>query len=144
MPQGWYLKSVTLNGVDITDTAYEPKPSSNVTGMEVTLTNQQTSVSGTVTDVRGDAVKDYVVAVFPATAREDILPTRFTRTIRPDQRGRYQVRGLPPADYVAVAVESLEQGGEWDPAFQQQMKPRGKSFRLTEGQTSTVDLTLVQ
>jgi hypothetical protein len=45
---------------------------------------------------------------------------------------------------VAVAVESLEQGGEWDPAFQQQMRPRGKSFRLTEGQTSTVDLTLVQ
>jgi hypothetical protein len=143
-PQGWYLKSVTMNGADITDTAYETKASTNVTGLEVTLTNQQTSLSGTVTNVRGDAVKDYVVAVFPAAAREDVLATRFTRTIRPDQQGRYQVKGLPPADYVAVAVESLEQGGEWDPAFQQQMRPRGKSFRLTEGQTSTVDLTLVQ
>jgi Carboxypeptidase regulatory-like domain len=144
MPQGWYLKSVTMNGVDITDTGYEPKPSTNITGLEVTLTNQQTSLTGTVTNVRGDAVKDYVVAVFPAAAREDVLATRFTRTIRPDQQGRYLLKGLPPADYVAVAVESLEQGGEWDPAFQQQMRPRGKSFRLTEGQTSTLDLTLVQ
>jgi len=33
-----------------------------------------------------------------------------------DQQGRYEIKGLPPTDYVAVAVESLEQGGEWDPA----------------------------
>jgi hypothetical protein len=41
-------------------------------------------------------------------------------------------------------VESLEQGGEWDPAFQQQMKPKGKSFRLIEGQSFTLDLSLTQ
>ena len=38
---------------------------------------------------------------------------------------------------------TLEERAE-DPAFQEQMKPKGKSFRLTEGQTSTLDLKLVQ
>ena len=144
MPPGWFLKSVALNGVDITDVAYEAKPSATVTGLELTLTNRQTALSGAVTDTHGDVVKDSVVAIFPATTREGVIPTRFTRTVRPDQEGRFQVKGLPPGDYFAVAVDSLEQGGEWDPAFQEQMKPKGKSFRLTEGQTSTLDLKLVQ
>jgi protocatechuate 3,4-dioxygenase beta subunit len=141
---GWTLKSVVLNGVDITDIPFEAKPGTNVTGLEVTVTDRTTNVSGVVKNTAGEAVKDYVVAFFPALAKEGILATRFTRTIRPDQQGKYQVRGLPPGDYAAVAVESIEQGGEWDPAFQQQMKPRGKSFRLTEGQTITLDLSLVQ
>ena len=141
---GWSLKSVVLNGVDITDTPFDAKPAANITGLEVTVTDRQTNLSGVVKNAAGETVKDYVVAIFPATAREGILGTRFTRTIRPDQQGRYQLRGMPPGDYVAVAVESLEQGGEWDPAFQQQMKPRGKSISLSEGQTATLDLTLVQ
>jgi hypothetical protein len=141
---GWSLKSVTLNGVDITDTAFDAKPSTNTTGLEVTMTDKQTTLSGTVRNGRGDAVKDFVVAILPSAAKEGTAATRFTRTIRPDQQGRYETKGLPPGDYVAVAVESLEQGGEWDPAFQQLMKPKGKSFRLTEGQSSTLDLSLTQ
>ena len=134
--QGWYLKSVTLNGVDITDTGFDAKPSTNTTGLEVTMTDKQTSLSGTVKNARGDAIKDFVVAIFPAAAKEGTAATRFTRAVRPDQQGRYETKGLPPGDYVAVAVESLEQGGEWDPAFQQQMKPKGKSFSLTDGQST--------
>jgi hypothetical protein len=141
---GWYLKSVTLNGVDITDTGFDAKPATNTTGFEVTMTNRQTTLSGAVNNARGDAIKDFVVAVFPAAAKEGMAATRFVRAVRPDQQGRYETKGLPPGDYVAVAVESLEQGGEWDPAFQQQMKPKGKSLSLTDGQSATLDLTLVQ
>jgi protocatechuate 3,4-dioxygenase beta subunit len=135
---------VTMNGADITDTAFEVKPSSNVTGLELTLTDKQTTLSGSVKDSRGEAIKDYFVAIFPAQLRDGIISTRFMRTIRPDQEGRYQIRGMPPGDYVAVAVETLEQGGEWDPAFEQQMKPRGKMFRLNEAQSLTLDLSLIE
>jgi hypothetical protein len=141
---GWSLKSVMLNGVDITDTPFEAKPSTNITGLEITLTDRQTSLAGTVKNSRGETVKDFVVAIFPAELRDGILPTRFIRAIRPDQEGRYQIKGLPQGDYVAAALQSLEQGGEWDPAFQQQIRPRGKTFRLTDTQTVTLDLSLIQ
>jgi hypothetical protein len=141
--QGWNLKSVTLNGVDITDSTFDAKPSTDIMGLEVTVTDRQTTLSGVAKNLRGDTVKDFVVVVFPAVSRDGILATRFTRTVRPDQDGRYQVKGLPPGDYVAVAVESLEQGGEWDPAFQERMKPRGKALRLNDGQSATLDLPLV-
>ena len=93
---GWFLKSVTLNGVDITDTPFEAKPSAETTGLEVTMTDKQTSLSGTVKNLRGEALKDFVVVFFPAMAREGAAATRFTRTVRPDQQGRYEVKGSRP------------------------------------------------
>jgi hypothetical protein len=68
------------------------------------------------------------------------MARKVQRTIRPDLDGRYQSRGLPPGNYVAVAVESIESGGEWDPAFQQQMRAKGKTFHLAEGESATLEL----
>ena len=108
------------------------------------LTDRQTTLSGSVKNSRSEIVKDYVLAVLPDNLREGASPQRFIRMVRPDQNGQYKTQGLPPGDYVAFAVEALDQGGLFDPAYQQAMKPRGKSFRLTDGQTLNLDLQLVQ
>jgi len=142
IPPNWTLKSVTLDGQDITDTTYEFKSSGHVAGVEVVISDRSTSLSGTVRDSRGQQVKDYVVALFPRELKEGMDQRRFVRTTRPDQEGRYQTRGLPPGDYLAAAVESLEQGREWDPSFQEQIRPRAKSFSLKEGESMTLDLPL--
>jgi hypothetical protein len=76
--------------------------------------------------------------------KEGAVPTRFTRTVRPDRDGQYKASGLPAGDYFAAAVEALEQGGQFDPAFREQLKARGKTFTLTEGQTLKLDLQLIQ
>ena len=143
-PQGWFLKSVTLNGTDITDIPFEIRGSTTVTGLEMIATDQQTTLSGGVKDSRGQPVKDYVVVVLPDGLKEGLSTTRFNRTVRPDQNGQYKTMGLPAGEYVAFAVETMEQGINYDPAYQQAMKPRGKSFSLTDGQTLIVDLQLVQ
>jgi hypothetical protein len=143
-PQGWFLKSVTMNGTDITDVPLDLHASTQSTDVEVVVTDQQTIVSGTVKDSRGQPVKDYVVAILPDGLREGISASRFIRVVRPDQNGQYKTAALPPGAYVAFAVETLDQGGLYDPAYQQEMKPRAKSFRLEDGQTLTLDLQLVQ
>jgi hypothetical protein len=135
------LKSVTLEGRDITDTPYEIKAGTHVAGLEITLTKNQTTLSGQVQSGLG-ATKDYVVVIFPSNLREGDLPARFIRTVRPDQEGKYQTKGLPPGDYFAAAMEAIEQGEQWDPAFQDRVKPRATNFRLSEGQTQTLDLRL--
>jgi protocatechuate 3,4-dioxygenase beta subunit len=142
--QGWYLKSVTLNGVDITDLPYEARGSTPVTGLDVVLTDRQTTLTGTVKDASGKPVKDYTVAVVPDNLPDGTIPMRFIRTVRPDQQGQYKTQGLPAGDYVVFAVESLDQGGVYDPAYQQLMRPRGKTFRLRDGESATVDLQLIQ
>jgi hypothetical protein len=142
--QLWNLKSVTLNGTDITDVPFDARTSSSGSGLEIVLTDRQTDFSGIVKNSRGETVKDFVVVVYPAVVKDAFSSLFSTRALRPDQDGRYQAKGLPAGDYIAVAVGALEQGGEWDPTFQQQAKPHGRAFRLTDTQPLTLDLTLVE
>lgn len=137
----WTLKSVTLNGVDITDVGYSV--SEDIDGLEVTLTDRQTSLSGLVKDSRGQPADDYAVVIFPNNLRAGALPTRFIRTVRSDQRGRYQTRGLPPGSYFAAAVEFLEQGEHYDPTFQQRIRRTGTALSLKEGQSLALDFNLL-
>src|SRR5262249_21447736 len=137
---GWFLKSVTLNNEDVTDSPFEVKTGSSTTGFEVVLTDKQSMLSGVAKSASGTAVKDYVAIILPSEPKDGLAAARFIRAARPDTNGKYQARGLPPGNYVGVAVESLDQGAEWDPAFQQMVKPRGKAFTLGEGQTLEFDL----
>jgi hypothetical protein len=142
-PIGWSVKSVMLNGVNIIETPLETSSVASITGVEIVLTDKQTTVAGNVRTTTG-LVTDYTVAIFPETPREPGVNARYVRIARPDQQGRFETKGLPPGDYFAVAVESLEQGGQWDPAFRKQVEPTAKRFRLIEGQTTTIELPLTQ
>ena len=139
----WAIKSVTLNGDDLTDTPLDIAESGDISGVEIVISDKQTTFSGTVRNVQGEVIKDYTVAIFPDRLRESALPMRFIRVVRPDQQGRFETRGLPPADYLAVAVEALEQGEQWDPAFRKRVEPAARRFRLAEGQTVSLDLQLI-
>ncbi len=140
----WFLKSVTIDGENVTDVPFDLSTARDDTKVEIVMTDKQTTISGIVRNIRGEQVNDYTVVMLPERLKEGAIASRYTRTVRPDQQGRFQARGLPPGDYIAAAVDSLEQGGHWDPAFRKQIEPTAKRFRLTEGQTTTVDLTLAQ
>jgi protocatechuate 3,4-dioxygenase beta subunit len=142
-PPAWTLKSVTLNGDDVTDVPTTIAESAKLGTLKVVLSDRVTDVSGTVVGTRGEPLKDYVVIVQPAEAKEGTAATRYVRTARPDQEGRFRIRALPPGRYLAAAVESLEQGREWEPEFSRRVRESGTAFTLMEGQTLTTSLKLV-
>ena len=98
-PPAWTLKSVLLEGVDITDTLTDLTGRDGLSGLTVVLTDKLTDVSGQVTDARGRALKDYAVVVLPseseAGAGHDALPPR--RAARPG-------RSFPPPRSAAGSV----------------------------------------
>jgi len=138
----WMLKRVTLEGEDITDTPYELRTATDVDGLRVVLTDRVTDLSGSVKDDRGQALKKFVVVIQPARDVEPPTLSRFLRTARPDQDGKFGVRGIPPAEYIATAVESLEQGGEWDPEYRSRLRDAGRRFTVKEGESIQIDLEL--
>jgi hypothetical protein len=138
----WSIKSVTLNGADITDIPLDIPSVGEISGIEIVMTDTPTRLSGTVSNARRETVKDYVVVVLPERLQEGTLPSRFTRTARPNQEGRYELKGLPAGNYLAVAIPTLEFGSEWDPAFRKEVEHIAKRFRLTHGQIATLDLEL--
>ena len=144
VPEGWFLKSVTHRGVDITDTGYEFKPGEQVSGIQILLTRRATTLAGTVQDVRGDPIGDYTIVAFSSDRNKWGYLTRFVRSARPDQDGRFTLRGLPPDDYLVVALEYLESGQEFDPEQLRAWEPMATKVSLGEGATQSVTLKLTR
>jgi hypothetical protein len=142
-PQGWTMKSVLLNGQDITDTPVEFPPGQTVGGLQVVLTRRVTTVSGLVTDARGNPALDASVVVFPSDEKLWTYQSRFIKAARPDQDGRYRVTALPGGtDYLVVAVQRLEDGQAGDPDFLASVRDAAVKLELGDGETKTVDVKL--
>lgn len=137
----WNLKAVRLGGMDITDVGFNV--TEDVDGLEIVMTDRETRVSGIARDARGQSATDYVVVFLPGEHKPGVNQTRFIHTARPDQQGRYQVKGLPPGHYVAAAVQTLSRDGHHNPEFQKRMRAVAKPFSLKEGQELVVDFTLM-
>ena len=67
---------------------------------------------------------------------------RRMRMARPDQQGRFRAEHLPPGDYLAAAVVDIDMQDGLEPDFLDGLRPAAKPFRLREGDTATLSLTL--
>jgi hypothetical protein len=140
---GARIKAVRLNGVDMTDSGVEFKPNEDVSGLEIELTTQPSSVSGGVTNARGEAVRDYTVVIFSRDRQRWGFASRYLNGGRPDQDGKYKALNLPGGDYYAIALDYVEQGAGTDPEFLDRVKDRATEFSLNDGETKALDLKLV-
>jgi hypothetical protein len=136
----WQLKRVRREGVDVTDMPLDFV--TDVDKLEIELTDRVTTVSGGVSDERGRVALDASVIVFADDAAKWGPHSRFIQSARPDQQGRFTIRGLPPGKYVAIAVDYLEPGEERDLDVLARWRQRGTIFTLSEDETHTLDLKL--
>ena len=144
LPQEWTLKSVTLNGADVTDSALEFSGSAQSSGLQIVVTDRVSDVNGKVQTAKGDVTRDYTVVVFADDPAKWAFPSRFVKTARADQQGQFRIRALPADDrYLAVAVDYLEDGEGADPQFLDQIKDRATKFSLTDGESKALDLKIV-
>ena len=141
---GWFLKSVAVDGNDITDDGYEFKPGQNLTGIEIVLSDRATTLAGSVQDDRERPIGDYTVVAFATDSGKWGYRTRFVRAARPDQNGRFLIKGLPPGAYQIVAVEYLEAGEETDPVRLENWRTMGTSVILEEGEARSIALRLLR
>ena len=142
LPAGWGVKTILLDGADITDGPFDFRPGANLSALIVTLTNRLTEIAGSVHDVRGQPLTDYVLIVFAEDSTRWGPQSRYVATARPDQNGSFSIKGLPPARYLAAVVPSLETGRQNDVTLLEQLRGGAQSFALAEGQTLTLNLEM--
>jgi len=138
-PRGWTMKAVYMDGRDVTDAPIEVK-SENVTGLNVIFSDRISSLSGSVRDARGNPVSNVTVVVFPADERLWFPQSRQITTARTDQSGAYTLASIPAGDYLVVAVDDVEQGEWFDPAFLDQIRGSAAKLRIEEGEQRVQDL----
>jgi Carboxypeptidase regulatory-like domain len=142
LPEGWMVKSISLDGADITDVPFEFRPGTHINSLVITLTDRVTHISGAVRDGRGQAVGDYVLVVFSEDPKLWSAPSRHVATARPDQNGSFSIKGLPAARYLAAVVPALEDGMQNDAALLLQLRAHAESFTLAEGQALNLNLEI--
>ena len=131
------MSQITVDGVDVSDEPIELK--GRTAQARVVLTNRITTLSGVVQASR--APSNYSVVVFPDDAMRWTYPTRYVRTVRPDDRGRFRIAGLPPGErYYAMAVDYLEDGEEQDVQFLEQLRARAMTVSLGDGEQRSIML----
>jgi hypothetical protein len=139
---GWTVKSIRVRDADVTDTAFAFAAGVVVEDVEVVLTNRPTELTASVRDAQGKAVADATVVVLADDPAKWTPDTRFVAVVRPDQRGQFRHRGLPPARYVAVALEYLEPGEETRSDLLARLRELGRPFTLEDGEATTLELSL--
>ena len=134
------LQRITLNDRDITDAPVDFR-TKDVEGVQVVLTSKVSRITGAVTDDKG-AAASYVVVIFPSDPTKWMDRSRFVTTARPTQQGRFTVTGLPPEEYLAIALPTVIGSEYMDPEFLQQLRVQATAFTLSEGESRTLDLKL--
>jgi hypothetical protein len=137
--RGWSLKSVVLDGRDITDTPIEVRGGQEIRRVTVTFTDAVNEINGTITTGQGTPITEYTVLAFSTDSTFWRPLSRHIATARPDQTGRFTIRGLPAGGYYLAAVDPAQQGEWYAPSYLEEHRFGAAQVTLNEGETKTQD-----
>jgi hypothetical protein len=137
--RNWNLKSVAIGGRDVTDAPIAVRSGETINNVQVVFTDQMNEVNGTIADSSGNPIPDFTVLAFPSDSSLWRPQARQIMTARPDQTGKYRIRGLPPGEYYLVTVDPAEQGEWFEPAYLDAHRAGATRVTLGDGDTKTQD-----
>ena len=111
LPEGSYVKSVALNGRDVTDAGFDLSTLSD-SQMDVVISRDAGRISGSF---RTDPLSEDPIS-FPlwvslwSTVADQAGGRQLVQVTSTDRTGNYQFAHVPPGNYNAVAWEDLDEG----------------------------------
>jgi predicted aconitase with swiveling domain len=142
LPTEWSVKSIEVDGREMTDSGLGVKEGGTLERVLITITNRLTTIRGRVMMSDSRVPADGTVVVFSADATRWGEGSRFVQSARPDQMGQFELRGMPPAEYLAVALEYLPEGQLSDPDFLETLRVGAQAFSLKEGESRVLTLSI--
>ena len=136
--QGYYIKSVSLGGKDVTDSGFSV--SGGTWSLDVVLSSEGATLEGAVVDGKDQPVQDAVVIALPDSEhrnRRDLFKKAST-----DQRGHFVLRGVRPGTYTVVAFDELEEDYR-DPDFIKPYEDRGQTVGVDKAQLKGLLLKVI-
>ena len=144
----WFVKSITYQGRDLTDAAFDFGSTETFRDIEVVVSAAGATVAGRVTDDRATPVRTFTVVLLPTDRDKRTLFSRWVKTGRSTQDGTFRVTGVAPGNYWVVAVDRLEgnevAGDLQDPDILDALTSRAVRITLGEGQVQEMTLRLVR
>jgi carboxypeptidase family protein len=144
LPNGWALKSTSLDTADVTDTPVDFKSTDTPRNLRIVITSRTSSVSGVVRDDAGRAISDARVVVFSDDDQTWRFRSRVIKATESGADGRYTIDGLLDGKYHIVAVPYLEEGSWMDAGVLRSLQPKASPLAVAEAVKSTMNLVMKQ
>ena len=139
-----FMKSVTVNGEDVTDVPREFKSSDRVA---ITVTSRVSTIEGNVTDTRDVQLPEAGVILFSEDKASWRLNSIWTKRSSFDQKGHFRITGLMPGRYYVAAVprQRLDpsRAGDADAAFFEQLAKEATLVVVGADEQRTLDLRML-
>jgi hypothetical protein len=140
LPEGYYVKSMNVGGVNLLE-AGAAAPTEPTGTLEIHLANDSGTVSGVARNGNGDPVANARVVLL--AEREGQARRVWSQTVLSGEDGAYSFTGVAPGRYRAYVFEDLAEGPAMDAEFLAQFGQRGKSLEVRPKATMTLEATLV-
>lgn len=139
----WAVKHVYLGSQDVSDVPVEFTNGRDVENFEIVLTRRIAELSGTLTDERGQPVLDATIIIFPGDPSRWTFQSRYVRIARPDQTGRFVLKGMPPSDdYRIFATQTADPGQMQDPEYLSTIRDQALRLSIAEGEAKVQNLRM--
>lgn len=138
-PAPWIVRSSIVAGQDTLDVPIDLQQS--VSDAVVTLTDRISEITGHIGAAAG-TVPDYSIILFPEDRALWAAPSRRIMSVKTASDGTYSFRSVPAGDYQIAAVDDVEQGEWYDPAFLQRLVPSAVKVTIAEGEKKVQDLKI--
>ena len=138
------VTSITSAGREIRDTGLDTSDGRDVDDVVITLSENLTSVQGTV---RGDGAAGASVIFFPvdrARWTDYGMDPILIASKSADTDGAFALTGLPDGEYFAVAVDGMQHDAWADPKFLEAASAVATRVVLKLGEKKTLDLTIAK
>ena len=138
-----YMKSVQLNGQDITDTPREFKDGDKIT---IVMTTRASTIEGTVSDDKGQPANSGALLLFSEDKTGWRINSVHTRRSGVDITGRFRMQGVLPGRYLLIAIPQERANalnfGSPDPSLFEQFAKEATSIAVAEDEQRQVDLKI--
>ena len=140
LPAGWFVKSIVAGSRSAMD---DPAEISDGTLLDITVTTHATEILGTVRDVRAVPASGATVIIMPVDhAGQSVWTPNRMRETRSSTAGVFTVRGLPPGEYLAVAIDDAAAEGWQDDRVVAKLRTMATRFTLGDAESKQLNLRL--
>lgn len=147
LPAPWVVKSIAMNGKDMTNTPFDASSTESFTGVVVTITNGGATINGAIADSQGQPAAGAAVLLFPVEPAGwmdfGLSPTRI-KTTSASNTGAFEFSARPAGDYYVIALPARDIDAWQGPDFFKRASARATRVTVGWGETKTVDLRVME
>ena len=140
---GWYLKSITVVGLDVTDRPFDFGYTDEAfDDAEIVLSSAGASIAGSLTDGPRRGAPAFTVVAFSVDRATWFAGSRYLKRASSLSDGSFEVKDLPPGEYFVAAADTIGPGDWQAPNALGALVQSATRVTVRESQVRTITLRL--